>query len=65
MNYIDILQSLVSQQALERRQLQARRDLLQIRVELCRALGSGWELPRPEPATLEKAELNENNERVQ
>jgi len=64
-NYIDILQSLVSQQALERSQLQARRDLLQIRIDLCRALASGWELPQPEPATLKKAELHETNERVQ
>lgn len=64
-NYIDILQALVSQQALERSQLQARRELLQFRIDLCRALGSGWSLPKPEPAILKKAELNENNDRVQ
>jgi len=64
-NYIDILQALVTQQSLERSQLQSRRDLLQFRIDLCRALGSGWELSPPEPATLKKAELNENNQRVQ
>ena len=64
-NYLDILQSLVSQQSLERTQLQARRELLQYRIDLCRALGTGWELPKPEPATLKTAELNENHERIQ
>ena len=64
-NYLDFLQALVSQQSLERSQLQARRELLQFRIELCRALGSGWELPRPEPATLSKTEPNETDERIQ
>jgi len=64
-NYIDILQALVSQQTLERTQLQARRELLQYRVDLCRALGTGWELTRPKPATLKEAELHEDNERIQ
>jgi outer membrane protein TolC len=64
-NYIDILQALVSQQTLERTQLQARRELLQYRVDLCRALGGGWKLSAPEPATLKKAELHEDNERIQ
>jgi len=57
--YLDILQALVSQQSLERSQLQARRELLQNRIALCRALAGGWELTRPEPATLPKAEAHE------
>jgi NodT family efflux transporter outer membrane factor (OMF) lipoprotein len=63
-NYIDILEALISQQALERSQLQARRNLLEFRIDLCRALGSGWELPHPEPATLKKVELHEDDSHV-
>jgi NodT family efflux transporter outer membrane factor (OMF) lipoprotein len=63
-NYIDILEALISQQTLQRSQLQARRELLQFRIDLCRALGSGWELSQPEPAILKKAELNENDPRI-
>lgn len=62
-SYLDILQGLVSAQTLERTQLQARRELLQYRIELCRALGGGWELPRPEPATLKKAERHDDSQR--
>jgi len=58
-NYIDVLQSLVSQQSLERSQLQARRDLLLYRVDLCRSLAAGWELTRPEPVTLKEARAHE------
>jgi NodT family efflux transporter outer membrane factor (OMF) lipoprotein len=57
--YLDILQALVSQQSLERSQLQAQRELLQDRIALCRALAGGWELTRPKPATLPKAEAHE------
>jgi outer membrane protein TolC len=64
-NYIDILQALVSQQTLERTQLQAQRDLLQFRIDLCRALGSGWKLSEPEPATLKQAELHETDQSIQ
>jgi len=59
-NYLDILQALVSQQSLERQHLQARRELLQDRIDLCRALGGGWELSRPEPATLKAAERHDD-----
>ena len=63
-NYLDMLQALVSQQTLERTQLQAQREWLQFRIDLCRALGSGWNPPKPEPAILKTAERNENNERI-
>lgn len=58
-NYLDILQALVSQQSLEREHLQARRELLQDRIDLCRALGGSWELTRPEPVTLKEAERHD------
>ena len=61
-NYLDVLQGLVSQQSLERTQLQARRELLQYRIDLCRALGGGWEGPRPEPATLSRAERHDSTQ---
>ena len=45
------LTTLLSYQRLERTELQARRDLLLLRVDLYRALAGGWDLPRPQPAT--------------
>ncbi len=59
-NYLDILQALVSQQSLERTQLQAQRELLQYRIDVCRALGSGWELTRPAPTTLKEAQRHDD-----
>jgi len=61
-SYLDVLQGLVSQQSLERTQLQARRELLQYRIDLCRALGGGWDEPRPEPATLSQAERHDRTQ---
>ena len=52
-DYIRVLESLVSQQTLERNELTARRTLIERRIDLCRAIASGWPLSRPEPATLE------------
>lgn len=48
--YIDMLQAILSQQSLERTRLQARREWLQNRIDLCRALGGPLELTRPDPA---------------
>ncbi len=53
-DYIRVLESLVSQQTLERNELTARRTLIDRRIDLCRAIASGWALPRPAPATLEQ-----------
>lgn len=47
MDYQRVLDALLSQQALQRSLLTARRDLVQHRIDLCRALGTGWTLERP------------------
>jgi outer membrane protein TolC len=47
-DYQRVLDALLSQQTLEQSVLSARRDLVQDRIDLCRALGTGWELERPE-----------------
>ena len=39
--------------ALQRNLLDAERQLLEYRIDLCRALVGGWEMPRPELATLD------------
>ena len=41
-DYLRVLEALTSQQSLERQQLSAHRELIGHRIELCRALGGGW-----------------------
>ena len=50
------LTALLSYQRLDRSSLQARRDLLLLRVDLYRALAGGWESPHPK-----KAEISQMN----
>ena len=45
-DYQRVLDALLSQQTLQRSLLTARRDLVQYRIDLCRALGGGWALER-------------------
>lgn len=52
-DYLRVLDALVTQQDLERSQLEARRQLIQYRIDLCRALGGSWEMRSP-PLTLLK-----------
>jgi len=47
-DYIEVLNALLTSQALERTYLQAQRQLIEYRVDLYRALGGGWEMSRPE-----------------
>jgi len=47
-DYQRVLTALLSHQMLQQSLLSAKRDLLQDRIDLCRALGGGWELARPE-----------------
>jgi NodT family efflux transporter outer membrane factor (OMF) lipoprotein len=47
-DYQRVLDALLSQQDLQRSHLTARRDLVQDRIDLCRALATGWTLDRPE-----------------
>jgi len=53
LNYISVLDALISQQDLQRNELAARRALLEARIELCRALAGSWELPQPKPFAME------------
>ncbi len=46
-DYLRVLAALQSQQRLQRNRLQARRELIQFRIDLYRALGGGWEMTRP------------------
>ena len=48
LDYLRVLDSLVSQQSLERTELTARRVLIEHRIDLCRALAGSWEMKRPE-----------------
>lgn len=52
LDYLRVLESLVSQQSLERNELTARRVLMERRIELCRSIASGWPMERPEQAVL-------------
>lgn len=47
-DYQRVLDALLSHQELQRSLLTAKRDLVQYRIDLCRALGTGWTLDRPE-----------------
>lgn len=45
-DYLRVLDALLTQQSLQRAELQTRRDLVWARVRLCRALAGGWDLAR-------------------
>lgn len=53
LDYLRVLDSLVSVQSLERNELAARRELVEYRIDLCRAIAGGWEMTRPEQAKLQ------------
>ena len=53
LDYLRVLDALVSRQTLERNELTARRVLIERRIDLCRSIAGGWAMPRPEPAALE------------
>ncbi len=50
-DYQRVLDALLSQQQLQRSLLTARQEQIQYRINLCLALGGGWEMERPEPAS--------------
>jgi NodT family efflux transporter outer membrane factor (OMF) lipoprotein len=52
LDYLRVLESLESQQRLERSQLTAQRFLIERRIDLCRALAGAWDMDRPEIARL-------------
>lgn len=47
-DYVEVLNALLISQTLERTYLQAQRALIEYRIDLCRALGGGWEMIRPD-----------------
>jgi NodT family efflux transporter outer membrane factor (OMF) lipoprotein len=47
-NYLRVLTSLLTHQRLQRDRLTASRELIQYRIDLCRALGGGWTIRKPE-----------------
>jgi outer membrane protein, multidrug efflux system len=51
-DYIRVLESLISQQTLELEELQARRVLIERRIDLCKAIAGGWEMEKPQQAVL-------------
>lgn len=53
LDYIRVLDALVSRQTLERNELTARRVLIERRIDLCRSIAGSWNMSRPEPASLE------------
>jgi NodT family efflux transporter outer membrane factor (OMF) lipoprotein len=50
LDYLRVLEALITDQGLERALLSARRELVEYRIELCRAIAGGWEMDRPEDA---------------
>ena len=52
LDYLRVLESLISRQTLERSELSARRVLIERRIDLCRSIAGSWELKRPRPAEL-------------
>ena len=53
LDYLRVLNALVSMQGLEQSELTARRVLVERRIDLCRSMAGGWAMQRPEMATLE------------
>ncbi|MCG8509810.1 MAG: efflux transporter outer membrane subunit, partial [Rhodospirillales bacterium] len=60
-DYLSVLDALLTDQNLERTLLQAQRELIEFRVDLCKALGGGWQLPRPEAPETVKASKDKRN----
>ncbi|MCK4412532.1 MAG: efflux transporter outer membrane subunit [Candidatus Eisenbacteria sp.] len=53
-DYLRVLQAQTSLHSLQRRLLTAERELIQYRIDLCRALGGRWTLERPAVAGFEE-----------
>ncbi|MBL6946404.1 MAG: efflux transporter outer membrane subunit [Rhodospirillales bacterium] len=64
-DYLSVLDALLTDQNLARTLLQAQRELIEFRVDLCKAIGGGWELPRPQsPAMATKRQNPPEEERA-
>ncbi|HEX3033968.1 MAG TPA: efflux transporter outer membrane subunit [Thermodesulfobacteriota bacterium] len=53
-DYLRVLDVLLTHQELQRNHLEARLQLIRFRINLCRALGGGWQMSPPELMTLGK-----------
>jgi NodT family efflux transporter outer membrane factor (OMF) lipoprotein len=53
LDYLRVLESLVSVQSLERQVLTAQREKIEHRIDLCRAIAGGWTMDRPELASVQ------------
>jgi NodT family efflux transporter outer membrane factor (OMF) lipoprotein len=53
LDYLRVLEALVSQQSLERNELASRRILIEHRIDLCRAIAGSWEMTRPDQAQIQ------------
>ncbi len=52
LDYLRVLDALVSQQNLEISELNSRRVLIERRIDLCKAIAGGWDMQRPAPAIM-------------
>ena len=53
-DYLRVLDVLLTHQELQRNHIDARLQLIRFRIDLCRALGGGWQMGPPELMTLDE-----------
>lgn len=58
LDYIRVLEALTSRQTLQRERITARRERIDKRIDLCRAVAGSWELAAPAPRTLKVTTTN-------
>jgi NodT family efflux transporter outer membrane factor (OMF) lipoprotein len=56
LDYLRVLEALVSRQTLERNELAARRVLIERRIDLCRSIAGPWEMQRPPQARIQETD---------
>jgi NodT family efflux transporter outer membrane factor (OMF) lipoprotein len=54
LDYLRVLESLISMQDLERDEVTARRELIECRIDLCRAIAGPWNMKRPDLVQLDE-----------
>jgi outer membrane protein TolC len=63
-DYQRVLDALLSLQSLQRNRLTARQNLVQYRIDLCLALGTGWPLAKPEQNLSNSGPVTDKNIRL-
>ncbi len=61
LDYLRVLESLVSLQSLERNYIRAKQQLISRRIDLCQALAGSWQMDRSALATLDKNKSADSN----